>query len=114
MLEKCADAVFQVLEPELFGRISLLFPEYPVEVGDVVEAAVVGDFRDGMRGIDQHAAGMADADIGEAVDKPGSRFLLEKAAESHFRFSRQAGYIPIEKQGKLPVRWQNDTMLYAG
>ena len=44
---------------ERFGCASLFLFKDPVEVGNIIEAAVVGNLGDGMRGVDQHPGSMS-------------------------------------------------------
>ena len=67
--------------PEVLGGAAFLFLKDAVEIGDIVEAAVIGHFRNGLGGVDEHAGGMAEADLGQAVYKGIAGPLLEKAAE---------------------------------
>ncbi len=78
---------------EFFRCTAFLLPEDAVEVAHIVEAAAVGDLRNGMRGIDQHARCMSQSNFRKAVYKCIAGALFEEAAETHFRHIRQPGHI---------------------
>ena len=75
------DFFLPVVFPEFLGRAALLLLEDAVEVGQVVEPALVANLGDGHGGIDQHAGCVADADVDDIVGQglPGAQ--LEEAAE---------------------------------
>src|SRR5450631_3510408 len=79
--------------PEFLGGAILFLFENPVEVGDIVEPAVVGYFRNGMGRIDQHPGCMAQPDLIQAVDEGVSRSFFDEAAEGYFRHTHQFGYL---------------------
>jgi hypothetical protein len=55
--------------PEIFGDAEFLTFKYAVEVGDIVEAAFIGYFGNGVGGVYQHARRVAQADLVQAVNK---------------------------------------------
>ena len=75
--------------PEIFRNTEFLTFKDPVEIGYVVEPAFISDLGDGVGRIDQHAGGMAKADLVQAVDKGFSGAFFYKAAEGNFRHADQ-------------------------
>jgi hypothetical protein len=55
--------------PELFGYAKLFALKYPVEVGDIIEPAFIGDLGYSTGSIYQHSRGMAQPYFVQAVDK---------------------------------------------
>ena len=68
--------------------------EYPIEVSDTVEAAVVGNGGDAIvPAVGQFFAGFVDADLVEEADKGVEGMLLKVPAESLRRHMCLAGYV---------------------
>ena len=62
-----------VIVPELFRGAILLFLEDPVEIGEIVESALIADLGDRSLGVHQHTARVADTDVGNVVGEGLSR-----------------------------------------
>ena len=58
---------FAVVLTELFRGTAFPLLEDTVEVGEIVETAVVADLADGVGGVDQQAGGIAQADVDDVV-----------------------------------------------
>ena len=78
--------------PELPGRAAFFLFENAVEIRNIVEPAVVSHFCNRIRGIDQYAARMTQADFGEAVNKSISRSLPEETTEGNVGHIREFGH----------------------
>lgn len=76
----CAGKAF----PEFFGRSPFSFFEDPVEIGNVVEAAGIGNFCDAVGSLYQQPRGVTDAYFVEGVDKCLACFTLEKTTKAYF------------------------------
>jgi len=62
-------------------RTAFFLFEYPVEIRDIIEPAMIGDFGNRVRGINQDAARMTQSDLRQAINKCIARPLSEKSAE---------------------------------
>jgi hypothetical protein len=71
--------------PEFLGRAGLFLFEDPVEVGDIIEAAVVGYLSNGMRRVDEHSGSMSQSYLIQAVDKSIARPLFDEPAKGDLR-----------------------------
>ena len=68
-----------------------MFFKMPVEVGEILEAALVANFRDAVVAFHQETAGMADPDLGDIVGKcfPGMVFEIPgEGSDAHVEFLR--------------------------
>ena len=79
--------------PELLWRTGLLLLKDAVEIGDIVEPAMVGDLGDRMRRIDQHPARMPKPDLIQTIDKGIPCPFFHKPAERHLRHAHQTGHL---------------------
>src|SRR5882757_11172073 len=70
--------------PEFLGGTGLFLLEDPVEIRNIIKAAIVGDLCNRMGRIDQHPGGMTQADLVQAVDKGIPRPFFYEAAEGDF------------------------------
>src|SRR6202012_5142800 len=69
----------------------LLFLENAVEIGDIIEPAMIGDLRNGMRRVDEHPARMPKPYLVQTIDKRIPGPLLYEPAERHLRHAHQPG-----------------------
>ena len=76
---------------EFFWSAALFLFEDPVEVGDIIEAAVVRNFCNGMGGIDQFFGSMSQPDFIQAVNKCIACSLFYEPTEGNFRHIDQPG-----------------------
>ena len=74
---------------ELLGGTGFLLFEDAIEIGDVVEPAMIRDLRNGMRGVDQHPGSVPQPYLIETVDKGIARAFFDKAAKRHIRHAYQ-------------------------
>ena len=59
--------LFPIILTEFLRRASLLPLEHTIEIGQIVEAAVIAHLCNGTRGIYQHTRGKAQTDINNVV-----------------------------------------------
>ena len=74
-------SVTRKVATKLLRRAALTLFEGAVEVRHVVEAALIGYLRHIVRGIDKHTRGVAQPNLGKAVDEGVTNPLLNKAAK---------------------------------
>lgn len=87
-LNKYACPRSKVLPELLRGARFLLFKD-PVEIGDIVEAAVIGYLGNRMGSIDQHAGSMAQPYFVKAVDEGISSPFFNEPAKGNFGHAHQ-------------------------
>lgn len=73
--------LFPIVLTEFLRRASLLPLEHAVEIGQIVEAAVIAHLSNGTRRIHQQARGKAQTDINNIVGKRLAGAQAEEAAE---------------------------------
>ena len=78
--------------PKVFRRTAFFLLEYPVEVGDIIKAAIIRYFRNRLGGIYQHAGCMPQPYFSKGVDKSISCTLFIKPAECGIGHICQPGY----------------------
>lgn len=59
--------LFPIILTELLRRASFLPLEHAVEIGQIIETAVIAHFSNGARGIDQQTCGETQTDIDDIV-----------------------------------------------
>jgi hypothetical protein len=74
---------------ELFRCAALLLFENAIEVGDIVEPAVIRNFGNGMRSINEFSRSMTQPDLIQRVDKCISCSLFDKATKGYFSHINQ-------------------------
>ena len=75
--------LFMVIIPELLGGAVFLPLEQAVEVREVVEAAIIAYFSNGLGGIHKHTGGIAKTDVDDVVGKSLARAHTEETTEGH-------------------------------
>ena len=90
----CLDYDFFLLVDlaEFTGRHASFGLENPVEVGQVVEAALVADLGDVLRGVYQLAGGLAEPDVDQVAGEGAGGVLPEKPAERARAHPDHAGH----------------------
>lgn len=81
-LNKDPDA--RIILPELGRGAAILPAENPVEIGEVVKAALEGNFGDRLGSVDQQAGCVPQPDLVKAVDKGFAGPFFNKAAKGYF------------------------------
>lgn len=74
--------------------------EVAVEIGNVVETALVGDFGNGLGGVEQQAGGVSQADVQQALDKSEAGAALKEFTEGNLRHVGNGGDF---RQMNLPL-----------
>ena len=87
------DFFLPIVFAELFGRTIFLLLENTVEVGQVVESALITDFGHGHGRVYQQAAGKTDTDIDDIIRKCLSGTELEETAERGRCHTYQVGHV---------------------
>ena len=70
--------------PEFFGGTAILILKNPVEIRQIVESAVVSNFRNRMSCVDQQAGRMTQSYFIQAFYKSFSGSFLYKTTKRHF------------------------------
>ena len=73
--------LFPIILTEFLRRASLLPLEHTIEIGQIVEAAVIAHLCNGTRGIYQHTRGKAQTDINNVVGKRLAGAQAKETAE---------------------------------
>ena len=85
--------LFPVALPELFGRHSLLALEKAVEIGEIVEAAIVSYFGNGALRVYQQTGGITQTDINDIVGKGLACTKPEETAKGDRRHTHHIGQV---------------------
>lgn len=85
--------VLAVVLAELAGGNSFSLLEDAVEVGHIVESAIVTDFRNRVGRVDQCPGGCSQTYVGQEIDETFGCVLLHKAAERRLAHVHHVCYI---------------------
>ena len=84
--------VVTIVFPELFGCAPLFLPEQAIEVGDIIEPAIVSYFCYRLGCIYQQSRCMAQPHFQQAIHKSDTGPVFKKTAEGNVCHIRQPGY----------------------